>query len=47
MQMLDVLKHNKKLRFLNLSDNNLVMPTKKLPNGEDDIAPESAFNLSS
>ena len=47
MQMLDVLKHNKKLRFLNLSDNNLVAPAKKLPNGEEDIVPESAFRLSS
>ena len=47
MQLLDILKHNKKLKYLNLSDNNLVMPAKKLADGKEDIAPESQFGLSS
>ena len=41
MEMLNVLKHNKKLKQLNLADNNLVAPTKKLENGEEDVCPES------
>ena len=46
MQLLDVLKHNKKLKQLNLSDNNLVAPTKKLENGQEDLSPDSTFRLS-
>ena len=42
MELLDVLKHNKKLKHLNLSDNNLVMPISKVA-GNEGFVKESEF----